>query len=108
MGTLARDDLVLLKQSQQRLDAFDAHLRQEHHQAIKADRQPVFRKLSITDKGDKETYYSSCQTHRIHNFGKHRLVINHRQADLSDAATYFISNQLKWQARGITRIRRHR
>jgi DDE superfamily endonuclease len=108
VGTLASDDLVMLKQSQQRLDAFDAHLRQEHHQAIKDGRQPVFRKLSITYKGDKETYYSYCKTHRIHNFGKHRLVINHRQADLSDAATYFISNQLKWQARGITRIRRHR
>ena len=59
-------------------------------------------------KGDKETYYSYCKTHHIHNFGKHRLVINHRQADLSDSAAYFISNQLKWQAGGITRIRRHR
>jgi hypothetical protein len=68
----------------------------------------VFRKLSITDKGDQETYDSSGKTHRIHNFGKHRLVINHRKADVSDSATYFISNQLKWQAGGITRIRRYR
>jgi hypothetical protein len=34
--------------------------------------------------------------------------MNHRQADLSDTATFFISNQLNWQAPGITRIRRHR
>jgi hypothetical protein len=108
VGTLASDNLVVLKQGQQRLDAFDAQLQQEHHQALKDGGQPVFRKLSITYKGDQETYYSYCKTHRIHNFGKHRLVINHRQADLSDSATYFISNQLKWQAAGITRIRRHR
>jgi DDE superfamily endonuclease len=108
VGTLASDNLVMLKQKPQRLDAFDAHLQQEHHQAIKNGGQPVFRKLSITYKGDKETYYSYCKTHHLHNFGKHRLVINHCKADLSDSATYFISNQLKWQAGGITRIRRHR
>jgi hypothetical protein len=108
VGTLASDDLVVLKQGQQRLDAFDAQLQQEHQQAIKDGEKPVFRKLSITYKGDKETYHSYCKTHRIHNFGKHRVVINHRKADLSDSATYFISNKLKWQAGGITRIRRHR
>ena len=108
VGTLASDDLVMLNQSQQRFDAVDAPLRPEHHQAIKADRQPVLRTLSITDKGAKETYYSYGKTHRLHHFGKHRLVINHRQADLADAATSFISNQLTWQARGITRLRRHR
>lgn len=108
VGTLAGDNLVVLQQGQQRLDAFAAHLQQEHSQAIKSGGKPVFRKLSITYKGEKETYYSYCKTHRIHNFGKHRLVINHRKADLSDSAAYFISNRLKWQARGITRIRRHR
>ncbi len=40
--------------------------------------------------------------------GKQRLVINYRQADLSDTPTFFISNRLMWQAAGITRIRRHR
>jgi DDE superfamily endonuclease len=34
VGTLASDNLVILKDGQQRLDAFDAHLQQEHHQAI--------------------------------------------------------------------------
>jgi len=108
VGTLSSDDLVVLKQGPQRLETFDAHLQHEPHQAIKDGGQPVFRELSIPYKGDQETYYSYCKTHRIHNFGKHRLVINHRKADLSDSATYFISNKLKWQARGITRIRRHR
>jgi DDE superfamily endonuclease len=108
VGTLASDDLVVVQQDQQRLEAFADHLKQEHHQAIKDGGRPVFRKLSITYKGDKETYYSYCKTHRIHNFGKHRLVINHRKADLSDTATYVISNKLNWQAGGITRIRRHR
>jgi hypothetical protein len=83
-------------------------LQQEHHQAIQQKKPPIFRKLSITYKGETESYYSYCQTHHIHNFGKHRVVINHRQADLSDSAVYYLSNQLKWQAGGITRIRRHR
>ena len=84
------DDLVVLQQGQQKLDAFDAHLQQEHHQAIKDGARPIFRQLSIPYKGAQETYYSYCKTHHIHNFGKQRLVINHRKADLSDAAAYFI------------------
>jgi hypothetical protein len=108
VGTLAGDDLVVLQQVQQKLDAFDAHLQQEHHQALKDGARPIFHQLSIPYKGAQETYYSSCKTHHIHNFGKQRLVINHRKADLSDAAAYFICNKLQWQAGGITRIRRHR
>ena len=96
VGTLASDNLLTLKTGQQRLDAFDDHLKKEHQQSTQCGGNPIFRKLSITYKGEKETYYSYCKTHHIHNFGKHRLVINHRQADLSDSTTYFISNQLKW------------
>jgi hypothetical protein len=58
VGTLASDNLVVLKREPQRLDTYDAHLQQEHSQAIKDGGQPVFRKRSITYKGDKETYYS--------------------------------------------------
>src|SRR5215831_12647117 len=108
VGTLTADDLVVLQQGQQRLEAFDTHLQQEHHQAVKAQGRPVFRQWSITYKGEQETYYSSCNTHHIHHFGKQRCVINHRQAALSDSATSFISNKLHWQAGGLTRIRRHR
>jgi DDE superfamily endonuclease len=108
VGTLAGDDLVVLQQDQQRLDAFDTHLQQEHQQALKDGTRPIFHKLSIPYKGVQETYYSYCKTHHIHNFGKQRLVINHRKADLSDSAAYCICNKLQWQAGGITRIRRHR
>lgn len=108
VGTLASDNLLILKTGQQRLDAFDDNLKKEHQKSTQCGSNPIFRKLSITYKGEKEIYYSYCKTHHIHNFGKQRLVINHRQADLSDSATYFISNQLKWQGGGITRIRRHR
>ena len=34
MGTLAGDDLVVLSHQPQRLEAFDAHLQQEHHQVL--------------------------------------------------------------------------
>src|SRR5678816_2328391 len=88
VGTLAGDDLVVLQQELQRLEVFDAHLQQEHQQAIKDSARPIFHKLSIAYKGAQETYYSYCKIHHIHNFGKQRLVINHRKADLSDAAAY--------------------
>jgi hypothetical protein len=64
--------------------------------------------LSIAYKGAQETSYSYCNTHHIHHFGKQRLVINHRKADLSDSAASFVCHKLQWQAGGITRIRRHR
>jgi hypothetical protein len=108
VGTLAGTDQVLLASGAQPLDAFTLHLQQEHNQALKQGHQLIFRKVTIAYKGEQETYYSYCNTHRIHNFGKQRLVINHRKADLSDPAAFFISNRLTWQAHGITRIRRHR
>jgi hypothetical protein len=108
VGTLAGDDKVVLASGEQPVEAFAQQLREEHHHALNTGQQPIFRKQSISYKGTKETYYSYCKTHHIPNFGKQRLVINHRQADLSDSARFFISNQLNWQAMGITRIRRHR
>jgi len=44
----------------------------------------------------------------LHNFGRQRLVINYRQADLADNPTFYNGNRLIWHATGITRIRRHR
>jgi hypothetical protein len=108
VGTLAEDDQVLLAAGATRLEAFVRHLHAEHQHALAHGKQPVFQKITIRYKGEKETYYSYCHTHRLQHFGKQRLVINHRQADLSDSARFFISNQLHWQAPGITRIRRHR
>ena len=108
VGTLEKDDVVLLKDGEQSVGLFAARLKQEQLNAVKKEADPVFQPLTITYKGVCETYYSYCKTHRIRNYGRQRLVINHRQADLSDKPTYFISNRLRWQARGITRIRRHR
>ena len=87
---------------------FAEQLKQEHLNALQQGKKTVFTKISTPFKGTHETYYSYCNTHHIHNFGKQRLVINYRQADLSDNPTFFISNRLIWQAAGITRIRRHR
>jgi hypothetical protein len=97
-----------LKAGHETLKDFAARLKQEHLDAQQQGGQAVFRPITIPYKGAQETYYSYCNTHHIHNFGKHRLVINYRQADLSDNPTFFISNRLIWQAIGITRIRRHR
>jgi hypothetical protein len=108
VGTLANDDQVILASGIQRLDAFALKLQAEHQDALKHGTTPVFHKITIDYKGEHETYYSYCHTHRIHNFGKQRVVINHRKADLSDPAMFLMSNKLNWQAQGITRIRRHR
>ena len=108
VGTLAETDKVNLKTGQTTLKDFAAQLKQEHRQAMQHTGKPIFQKVTIPYKGQQETYYSYCNTHHIHNFGKQRLVINYRQADLSDNPIFFISNRLIWQAAGITRIRRHR
>lgn len=108
VGTLADDDKVNLKAGQVTLAEFAASLQEEHRKAEKTGSKAVFRPITIPFKGERETYFSYCQTHHIHHFGRQRLVINHRRADLSDNPTYYISNRLVWQAAGITRIRRHR
>ena len=108
VGTLAGDNQVVLKSGKERLDAFANRLKQEHLEALESGAKPLFRKITISYKGQKETYYSYCRTLRVHNFGKQRIVINYRQADLSDTPVFYNSNRLNWQASGITRIRRHR
>jgi len=108
VGTLAETDRVNLKTGQETLKAFAARLKEEHLQALPKQGKAVFEKIHIPYKGEQEIYNSYCRSHQIHNFGKQRLVINYRQADLSDNPTFFISNRLFWHAPGITRIRRHR
>jgi hypothetical protein len=108
VGRLSDEDEVILKNGRQRLDEFAARLKQEHLDALKQGERPVFKRITITYKGQAETYYSYWATHRLTHFGKQRLVINYRQADLSDNPIHLISNRLYWQAPGITRIRRQR
>ena len=108
VGTLADSDQVHLKSGPCTLQDFAARLKQDHLTAQRQGGPRVFHPLTIHYKGALETYYSYCQTHHIHNFGKQRLVINYRQADLADHPVFLISNRLVWQAAGITRIRRHR
>lgn len=108
VGTLAGDDKVVLGNGKESLDAFAERLKQEHLEALENGSKPLFRKITISYKGAKETYFSYCRTLRVHNFGKQRLVINYRQADLAGTPVFYNSNRLYWQASGITRIRRHR
>jgi hypothetical protein len=114
VGTLSGDnDKVLLQDGEMTLNAFAQRLKQAHLQAIASTGQstekPKFQPVTIQYKGHTEQYYSYCNTHRIRTFTKkQRLVINYRQADLSDQPVFYISNRLYWHAHGITRIRRHR
>jgi hypothetical protein len=117
VGTLADGDQVNLRTGTKTLKEFADHLKQEHLDALERKAKPVFHKIGIPYKGKNEQYYSYCNTHHIHNFGSQRLVtpalaggarVNYRQADLKDNPVFYISNRFKWQAAGITRIRRHR
>jgi hypothetical protein len=108
VGTLSDTDQVNLKTGLTTLKEFANRLKQEHLAAVQQGQAPVFEKITIPYKKVKEDYYTYCNTHNLRNFGKQRLVINYRRADLSDEPAFFISNRLIWQAAGITRIRRHR
>lgn len=108
VGTLKEDAILQLKTGKSKVSEFAEQLKYEHQRAIAAKQPAVFTPITIPYKGGKEHYYSYCATHRLNHFGKIRLVINHRQADLADKPVYYITNQLHWQAAGITRIRRHR
>jgi len=108
VGTLSGKDPVTLKYGLLPLEKFAERLKQEHLTAVAHGREPIFHRILIPFKGEQETYFSYCRTHRIHNFGRQCLVINYRQADLSDNPTFYISNRLIWHAAGVTRIRRHR
>lgn len=108
VGTMKSTDEIVVEKGTLPLGEFDAALRGRHQQALKENKKPLFKPITINYKGEKETYYSYCHTHRIKGFGRLRLVINHEKEDLSDTPTFFICNRKKWQAEGITRIRRHR
>lgn len=108
VGSLAEDHKVILKTGVERLDSFAARLKAEHLDALGAHRPGIFKPITIRYKDEHERYYSYCMTHRVQSFGKVHLVINYRQEDLHDDPVFIIANRLKWQAQGITRIRRHR
>lgn len=108
VGTLDNAARIDLKTGVEPLVDFAARLKAEHLAALQHDQPPVFRPITIQYKGESEHYFSYCETHQVPNFGKVRLVINHRQPDLTDSPVFYIANRLVWQAAGITRIRRHR
>jgi len=108
VGTLKGDAELITANGKKRLREFADQLKEEHLQALEAGTKPVFQKTTIPYKGQKETYFSYCNTHRIKGFGRLRLVINYQNEDLSDDPFFFVSNRTKWQASNLTRIRRHR
>jgi hypothetical protein len=108
VGALAVNDELLLATGAESLKSFAQRLKEEHQAAVESGGKRVFHKISFDYKAERETYYTYCRTHRVHNYGKQRLVISHRQADLSDKPVFTNSNRLYWQATGIMRIRRHR
>ena len=108
VGTLNASDKVVRQSGEMTVGAFAQQLKKEHEIAIENGKPPVFKPVTIRYKGTKEHYFSYCHTHRIPKLGKQRLVINFRKDDLTDNPVFYICNRLRWQAKGITTIRRHR
>ncbi len=109
VGALAADEQVVLKRGTESLAQFADELKQEHLQALKQGKPSrVFQPIRIRYPGQPERYSSYCETHRLKDFGRFRLVMNHRHADLSDAPVCLIAKRLPGRAPGITRIDRHR
>lgn len=108
VGALAEDAKLVLKTGEETLSSFAGRLRHEHHEHLKEGAAPMFRKHTISYKAASESYYSYSAQHRVKNYGKVRLVISHRQADLCDKPKFYSSNRLQWQAGGILGIARHR
>jgi hypothetical protein len=108
VGSLDKQNELLVQGGRTPVAEFARQLKEEHQAAIQQGLSPVFRPVTIRYRGEKETYYCYCQTHRVRNFGKVRLVISHRHEDLSDDPKFTMTNHLLWQAAGILRIRRHR
>jgi DDE superfamily endonuclease len=108
VGTLTDEAELVLRTGRERLDNFAQRLKQEHLTAVEQGQAPVFKPITFRFKGQPEQLYSYWHTHRVHNFGKVRLVISHHRPDLSDNPVFYITNRLQWQAKGISHIRRHR
>ena len=108
VGTLNTSDKVLLQSGEMTVGDFAKQLKKAHKTAVENGESPVFRPVTIHYKGKKEHYFSYCKTHRIPKLGKQRLVINFREADLTGKPVFYICNRLRWQAKGITAVRRHR
>lgn len=83
VGALADNDVLVLKRGKLPVAEFAAQLKQEHLDAVEHHQPGVFQPIRIYYKGTKERYYSYCETHRVQDFGRLRLVINHRKEDLT-------------------------
>lgn len=108
VGTLKDDAEIVVDKGSIPLSEFDDCLVLRHQRALQENKKPLFKPTTIKYKGEKETYYSYCHTHRIKCFGRIRLVISHRKEDLSDQPMFLVSNRKKWQAENLIRVRRHR
>jgi len=105
VGALREDQLLVQAGNKEvLLKDFVYKLKQEHLTG-----KPVFRKVSYTYKGEKQTVYAYFANHRIKGFKhKQRLVISFLKEGLSDRPNFTITNRLDWYPSGILRIRRHR
>jgi hypothetical protein len=105
VGSLAENQKVMLSGAVQMTLAEFQQTLIEQHQSGKTK----FYKTTLHYKGQPQTHYAYCATHRIKGFEKQqRLVISFKKEDFHDTPRFSISNRTHWHASGILRIRRHR
>jgi hypothetical protein len=111
VGTLEEGTILAIgpQKTEMTCKAFIQQLIEQHGSAIANGKKPLFEKVGIHYKGQKETYWAYCQTHNVKVLGRQRLVISFSKEDLSDSEPkIYVSNRLHWRSGGILRIRRHR
>jgi len=108
---IKRDEKLLLRGSKKiTISDFVKQLHEEQKTKLETgDTQKLpFTKCTIKYKGKKEVYYNYCKTHHICGYGRQKLLISHREEDLSDSAGTFIGNRLHWRVQHLTKVGRHR
>ncbi len=96
VGTLDNEAVVTNSQNMEvSMGVFCTELLEKHLKAIADGQEPLFKKMGISYKGKKETYYAYCKTHFFRTFGRQKLVVSFSKEDLSDSEPkFYISNEL--------------
>jgi DDE superfamily endonuclease len=104
-GLKSNEQIILSGSKKITIGDFVERLKAEHLDPNKA---PVFNKVTIRYKGNKEVYYCYYKTHNIKGYGRHKLLISCQEQDLSAPLRVFITNCLDWQVQHTSRVGRHR
>jgi hypothetical protein len=90
LSELEKSRNVQWKGQWRRLDSIDEELRSQHPEA--------FREVTVTLRnGERRSYWAFRKVLRLKRYGKKRIFMVHREADLSDEPQFLVTNALHWE-----------